>query len=83
MGNWPKAAEIYEEALALRQSLGDAEGEAKTMRNLAILFAQHGNRNRAKTYLNKALVLAKRAKSREMVAAIRKTLSQLPRFRRR
>lgn len=82
MGNWPKAEELYEEALALRQATGDAEGEAKTLRNLAIVFAQHGNPPKAKTYLTKALLLAKEAKSKEMIATIRKTLSQLPRFRR-
>jgi len=83
MGDWQQAVATYEEALTLRQSLGDQEGEAKTLRNLAILFAQHGDRNRAKATLNRALGVAQRAKSRAVLAEIRKTMSQLPRLGRR
>ncbi|MCD6284885.1 MAG: tetratricopeptide repeat protein [Anaerolineae bacterium] len=83
MGDWQQAIEVYAEALEIRKSLEDAEGEAKTLRNLAILYAQHGNPIRAKSYLNRAVVMAKRAKSRELVGLMRKTLSQLPRMRRR
>ncbi len=80
MGDWQQAVATYEEALTLRQSLGDQEGEAKTLRNLAILFAQHGDRNRAKATLSRALGVAQRAKSRAVLAEIRKTMSQLPRL---
>jgi tetratricopeptide (TPR) repeat protein len=83
MGDWQQAVAIYGEALEIRQSLGDLEGEAKALRNLAILFAQHGNRTKAKSYLNRALGAARRAKSRQVLAEIRKTMSQLPRMRRR
>ena len=83
MGDWQQAIEVYGEALEIRRSLKDAEGEAKTLRNLAILYAQHGNPVRAKSYLNRALVAAKKARSRELVGLMRKTLSQLPRMRRR
>ena len=82
-GDWQKAVEIYEEALEMRQDQGDHEGEAKTLRNLAIVYAQHGNRNKAKTYLNRALMAARNAKSRGLLKLIRKTMSQLPRMRRR
>ncbi len=83
MGDWQQAIDVYGEALEIRRSLEDAEGEAKTLRNLAILYAQHGNPVRAKSYLNRAVVAAKRARSRELVGLMRKTLSQLPRMRRR
>ena len=82
-GDWQQAIAVYEEALELRQSLGDLEGEAKTLRNLAIVFAQHGDRNRAKAYLNRALGTASRAKSGAVLAEIRKAMSQLPRLGRR
>lgn len=83
MGDWPQAIAIYDEALELRQSVGDQEGEARTLRNLAILYAQHGNRPKAKSYLNRALVAAKQAKANQLLGEIRKTMSQLPRMRRR
>jgi tetratricopeptide (TPR) repeat protein len=83
MGDWQKALDIYEGALTIRQSLDDAEGEAKTLRNQAIIFAQHGDRNRAKAYLNRALGAARRSKSHPVLAEIRKTMSQLPRLGRR
>ena len=83
MGDWQQAIEVYGEAREIRRSLEDAEGEAKTLRNLAILYAQHGNPIKAKSFLNRALVAAKKAKSRELVGLMRKTLSQLPRMRRR
>lgn len=83
MGDWQQAIEVYSEALAIRQSLEDAEGEAKTLRNLAILYAQHGNPVKAKSFLNRAVVAAKKSKSRDLVKLMRQTLSQLPRMRRR
>ncbi len=83
VGDWQQAASIYDEALALREALEDLEGQAKTLRNLAVLYAQHGNRNRAKTYLNRALVMAQKAKSRALLKEIRKTMSQLPKLRRK
>ncbi len=80
MGNWAEAMSIYETALELRREIGDQEGEAKTLQNLAVLHARHGNRGKAKTYLNKALVLARQSGSRALANALRKTMSQLPRF---
>ena len=82
LGDWAKAAEIYETALDIREAQNDFEGQAKTLRNLAIIHVQHSNPVKAKSYLNKAMQLAKKANSRELVGIIRTTISQLPKFRR-
>ena len=83
LGNWAEAIAIYEQALVLRGELQDRVGEAKTLQNLAIVHARHGNRAKAKSYLNKALVLARQTNSRSLMNALRKTMSQLPRIRQR
>ena len=81
LGEWQQGMALYEEALQLRQAAGDIEGQVKTLRNLAILNAQHDNRPKAKSYLNRALALARQMKSQALLAEIRKVMSQLPRMR--
>jgi len=79
LGQTEQSLANYEKALALRHDMGDLVGEAKTLRNLGILYAKQGNPNRAKTYLNRAIGVARQANAGELVKIIRKSLSQLPR----
>ena len=82
LGDWKQALEHYETALAIRREMDDQVGEAKTLRNIGMLYAKQGNMMRAKIYLNRAVGVAKRAKSPQMIKVIRKSLSQLGKRRR-
>ncbi|MFP4345776.1 MAG: tetratricopeptide repeat protein [Anaerolineales bacterium] len=81
MGNWREALETYEEALNLRREMEDVVGEAKTLRNIGVLYGRQGNMMQAKIYLNRAVIVAKQARSHDLVKVIRKSLSQLQRRR--
>ncbi len=80
-GEIEPALQVYTEALELRREMGDRVGEAKTLRNLSLLYARRGNMVKAKALLNQALVIAKRSGARDMVRLLRKSFSQLRRRR--
>lgn len=79
LGQTEQALASYETALAMRHNMGDLVGEAKTLRNLGILYAKQGNSMKAKATLNRAIGVARQANAGELVKIIRKSLSQLPR----
>ncbi len=79
LGLTEQALANYETALEMRHNMGDLVGEAKTLRNLGILYAKQGNSMKAKAYLNRGIAVARQANARELVQIIRKSLSQLPR----
>ena len=79
LGLTEQALANYETALEMRHNMGDLIGEAKTLRNLGILYAKQGNSMKAKAYLNRGIAVARQANAGELVKIIRKSLSQLPR----
>lgn len=79
LGLTEQALANYETALEMRHNMGDLVGEAKTLRNLGILYAKQGNSMKAKAYLNRGIAVARQANAGELVQIIRKSLSQLPR----
>lgn len=79
LGLTEQALANYETALEMRHNMGDLVGEAKTLRNLGILYAKQGNSMKAKAYLNRGIAVARQANAGELVKIIRKSLSQLPR----
>lgn len=82
LGDWKQALEHYETALSIRHEMDDQVGVAKTLRNIGMLYAKQRNMMKAKIYLNRAVAVAKRAKSPQMIKVIRKSLSQLGKRRR-
>ena len=79
LGLTEQALANYETALEMRRTMGDLVGEAKTLRNLGILYAKQGNSMKAKAYLNRGIAVARQANAGELVRIIRQSLSQLPR----
>ncbi|MBN1261630.1 MAG: tetratricopeptide repeat protein [Anaerolineae bacterium] len=82
LGATDQSLENYEAALAMRREMEDTLGEAKTLRNIGVLFAKQGNAMKAKLYLNKAITVARDARAPQLVKTIRKSLSQISQRRR-
>ena len=59
VGEYDKAKEYLEKALAIRIQIGDKEGEAADYANLGTVFQSVGEYEKAKEYLKKALVIRK------------------------
>ena len=57
LGNYTKAQEYHEKALAIRLEIGDRKGEAAQYGNLGTVFQSLGNYTKALEYYKKALVI--------------------------
>ena len=57
VGQYDKAKEYLEKALAIRIQIGDKEGEASSLGNLGSVFRSVGQYDKAKEYLEKALAI--------------------------
>ncbi|XP_020606616.1 tetratricopeptide repeat protein 28-like [Orbicella faveolata] len=57
LGDYDKAKEYLEKALAIRIQIADKEGEANSYGNLGPVFTSLGEYDKAKKYLEKALVI--------------------------
>ena len=58
-GNYVKARDFFEKALAIREEIGDREEEAACCGNLGIVFQAVGENGRAEKYHEKALAISK------------------------
>jgi tetratricopeptide (TPR) repeat protein len=56
-GENSKALEYYEQALSLRQSIGDKQGEATTLTNMGAVYYDLGDANKALEYYEMALTI--------------------------
>ena len=52
LGEYHKAKEYTEKALAIQIEIGDKEGEAADYGNLGTVFTSHGEYDKAKKYLD-------------------------------
>ena len=57
LGEYDKAKEYLEKALAIKVKIGDKEGEASSYGNLGTVFSSLGQYDKAKEYLEKALAI--------------------------
>ena len=57
LGEYDKAREYLEKALAIRVEIGDKEGEAADYGNLGTVFQSLGEYVKAREYLEKALAI--------------------------
>ena len=57
LGQYDKAKEYLEKALAIRIQIGDKKGEASSYGNLGTVFQSLGQYDKAKEYLEKALAI--------------------------
>ena len=57
LGEYQKAKEYYEKALAITKEIGDREGEAPIYGNLGVAFRSLGEYQKAKEYHEKALAI--------------------------
>ena len=55
LGEYDKAKEYHEKALAIKTEIGDRAGEGTCLKNVGVLFQSLGENNRAKEYFDKAL----------------------------
>lgn len=60
LGEYDKAKEYLEKALAIRIKIGDKQGEAAIYSNLGTVFKRLGEYDKAKEYREKTLVIRKR-----------------------
>ena len=57
LGEYEKAKEYLEKALAIKIQIGDKNGEASSYGNLGTVFQSLGEYEKAKEYLEKALAI--------------------------
>ena len=57
VGDYDRAREYFEKALAIRVEIGDKEGEASSYGNLGTVFKSLGEYDKAREYLEKALAI--------------------------
>ena len=69
LGQYDKAKEYLQEALAIRTEIGDRRGEASCYGNLGTVFQSLGQYDKAKEYLQKALVIRTEIGDKEGEAA--------------
>jgi serine phosphatase RsbU (regulator of sigma subunit) len=55
--NYPKALELYQTALSIRQQAGDSSGAAATLGNIGALFGVQGNYTEAQRYYEQTLAM--------------------------
>ena len=65
LGQYGKAKEYLEKAVAIRIQIGDKNGEASSYGNLGVVFQSLGQYDKAKEYLEKALAIRKQIGDRE------------------
>ena len=73
LGQYDKAKEYLEKALAIRIQIGDKKGEARSYLNLGTVFESLGQYDKAKEYLQKALVIQTQIGDKEGEASITET----------
>ena len=61
VGEYDKAKEYPEKALAIRIQIGDKEGKASSYGNLGTVFISLGEYDKAKEYLEKGLAIKKKS----------------------
>ena len=66
VGEYDKAKEYLEKALAIRIQIGDKEGEAADYANLGTVFQSVGEYDKAKEYLEKASLVSKKTLATEV-----------------
>ena len=69
LGQYHKAKEFLEKALAIKIQIGDKEGEASSYANLGTMFKSLGQYDKAKEYLEKGLGIRKQIGDKEGEAA--------------
>ena len=69
LGQYDKAKEYLQEALAIRTEIGDRRGEASCYGNLGTVFQSLGQYDKAKGHLHKALVIRTEIGDKEGEAA--------------
>ena len=57
LGEYGKAQEYLEKAVAIRKEIGDIKGESADYGNLGSVFHSHGQYGKANEYLEKALAI--------------------------
>ncbi|MBD1861121.1 MULTISPECIES: CHAT domain-containing tetratricopeptide repeat protein [Trichocoleus] len=55
LGQYPKALEFYQQALKLRQKIGDREGEWATLADMGVAYGEQGQYTKALEFYQKAL----------------------------
>lgn len=58
LGQYEDAAELYQQSLVIKKEIGDQEGTATTLINLAGLYKVLGDLDLAQQYCQQALALA-------------------------
>jgi len=69
MGEYGKAEEYFEKALAIRKEIGDKQREASDLSKLGTVFCSLGNYDKAKEYHKKALAIREEIGDRKGEAA--------------
>jgi tetratricopeptide (TPR) repeat protein len=64
IGEYPKAFDVYQQALELRKIMGSKPDEAKTLTDIADIFNKQGEKQKAIDNLNQALDIQRQIKSR-------------------
>ena len=77
LGEYVKAKEHYEKAIAIAEKIGDREIEARSYVNLGHVFHSLGEYVKAKEHCEKALAIAEKIGDREIEATSYGTLGRL------
>jgi tetratricopeptide (TPR) repeat protein len=77
IGKYQKAFEVYQQALKLRQIMGDKPAEAKTLTDIADILNKQGKKQEAIDKLNQALEIQRQIKSRPEEANTLETLGDV------
>ncbi len=83
LGDWQQAASIYDEALALREALEDLEGQAKTLRNSRRPVRSAWQPQPGQDLSQPRIGHGPEGEVQALLKEIRKTMSQLPKLRRK
>ncbi|WYL97308.1 MAG: CHAT domain-containing tetratricopeptide repeat protein [Gloeotrichia echinulata IR180] len=77
IGEYPKALEVYQQALKLMQIMGAKPAEAKTLTDIAYIKNKQGKKQEAINFLNQALDIQRQIKDRSAEADTLNTLGDV------
>jgi CHAT domain-containing protein len=77
IGEYPKALEVYQQALKLRQIMCGKPAEAETLRKIADILNEQGKKQEAINFLNQALDIQRQIKDRSPEADTLNTLGDV------
>ncbi|XZF61160.1 MAG: CHAT domain-containing protein [Gloeotrichia echinulata DVL01] len=77
IGEYPKAFEVYQQTLKLRQIMGEKPAEANTLTSIANILNKQGKKQEAINFLNQALDIQRQIKDRSPEADTLNTLGDV------